>query len=52
MASVIKMASAMAETLVWKSALMAVTQKTRIKKSNASRDQPRKQAMKYFAGPR
>src|SRR6185312_251325 len=48
MASVMKTASKTEETFVWKSALMALTQKTRMKKSKASRDQPIKQAMKVF----
>jgi hypothetical protein len=42
------MASAMAETLVWNSSAMALTQKMRMKKSKASSDQPRKQATKVF----
>jgi len=42
------MASAMAETLVWNSPAIALTQKIRMKKSKASRDQPRKQAINVF----
>src|SRR5580704_6950027 len=47
-ASVRKIASVMAETLVWNSPAMALTQKTRTKKSNASSDHPRKQVMKVL----
>src|ERR1700761_2173131 len=43
-ASVRKSASATAEACAWKSAAIDETQKTRMKKSKASRDQPRKQA--------
>jgi len=39
-ASVLKIASTTAEAFVWNSAAMAVTQKVRMKKSNASSDQP------------
>jgi hypothetical protein len=42
------MASAMAETCAWKVAAIALTQKIRMKKSKASSDQPRKQAMKVL----
>jgi hypothetical protein len=45
MASVRKIASAMAEIWAWKVVAMALTQKIRMKKSKASSDQPRKQAM-------
>ena len=47
-ASVMKIASATAETFVWNCVAMALTQKVRMKKSKASSDQPRKQAMNVF----
>ena len=40
-ASVRKIASAIAETFVWNSVAIALTQKIRMKKSKASSDQPR-----------
>jgi hypothetical protein len=48
MANVRKIASAMAETCALKVVAMALTQKIRMKKSKASSDQPRKQAMKVL----
>src|SRR5216683_7335654 len=48
MARVINIASAIAETLVWNCVAMALTQKTRMKKSKASRAHPKKQAMNVF----
>jgi hypothetical protein len=47
-ANVMKIASATAETFAWNWVAIALTQKVRMKKSNASSDQPRKQAMKVF----
>src|SRR5580693_10421371 len=47
-ASVMKIAAATAETFAWNWVAMALTQKVRMKKSNASSDQPRKQAMNVF----
>src|SRR6202035_6048222 len=46
MARVRKIPSATAETLVLKSVAMALRHQTMMKKSKASSDQPRKQAMK------
>src|SRR5258708_3019697 len=48
MARVINIASVTAETLDWNCVAMALTQKTRMKKSKASRAHPRKQAMNEF----
>src|ERR1700678_2497895 len=43
-----KIASATDEILEWNWVAMALTQKVRMKKSNASSDQPRKQAVNVF----
>src|SRR6202166_985609 len=47
-ASVRKIASATAETFAWNCVAIALTQNVRIKKSNASSDQPKKQAINVF----
>ena len=47
-ANVRKIASLMVETLAWNWPASAFRQKTRMKKSKASSDQPRKQATKVF----
>ena len=48
MAKVQKIASVIAETVVRNCVASALTQKIRIKKSNASSDHPKKQAINVF----